>query len=179
MNQQWMSIVEYARQFDISDMTVRRRIKTGKIPAELKEGKYYIPVPANATHRDSPRPYSKETHRDNPVIYPHSRGTFKPSKNDGTVEFPLKAPSLQNAEKPVPIPNAHSVKTEISELLAVCRDAVSARQEAEQQKQIATSEKMDRIDTKIDLAMERIDQLSQKFEDMQVLIQMLDEQELS
>lgn len=44
MAEQWMSIVEYARTFAVSDMTIRRRIKTGKLHAVLKEGKYYIPV---------------------------------------------------------------------------------------------------------------------------------------
>jgi hypothetical protein len=50
MSEQWMSIVEYARTFDISDMTVRRRIRTGKIQAVLKEGKYYIPMRSSAKH---------------------------------------------------------------------------------------------------------------------------------
>lgn len=45
MAEQWLSIVEYARTFAISDMTIRRRIKTGKLHAVLKDGKYYIPVP--------------------------------------------------------------------------------------------------------------------------------------
>jgi hypothetical protein len=45
MAEQWMSIVEYARTFKVSDMTVRRRIKTGRLHAVLKEGKYFIPIP--------------------------------------------------------------------------------------------------------------------------------------
>ena len=44
MGQRWLSIVEYARTYSVSDMTVRRRIKNGKLQAQLKEGKYYIPV---------------------------------------------------------------------------------------------------------------------------------------
>lgn len=44
MAQQWLSIVEYARAYNISDMTIRRRIKTGKLSATLKDGKYFIPV---------------------------------------------------------------------------------------------------------------------------------------
>jgi hypothetical protein len=44
MAEQWLSIVEYARTFNLSDMTVRRRIKTGKLHAVLKDGKYYIPT---------------------------------------------------------------------------------------------------------------------------------------
>lgn len=46
MAEQWLSIVEYARSFHLSDMTVRRRIKTGKLHAVLREGKYYIPLDA-------------------------------------------------------------------------------------------------------------------------------------
>ncbi len=44
MAEQWYSIVEYAREFAVSDMTVRRRIKTGRLSAVLRDGKYYIPV---------------------------------------------------------------------------------------------------------------------------------------
>lgn len=46
MADQILSIVEYARAFQLSDMTVRRRIKTGRLQAFLQDGKYYIPVPA-------------------------------------------------------------------------------------------------------------------------------------
>ncbi len=45
--ERWYSIVEYARKFNLSDMTVRRRIKNGKLQAVLKEGKYYIPISAS------------------------------------------------------------------------------------------------------------------------------------
>jgi hypothetical protein len=44
MSEQWLSIIEYARRFKISDMTIRRRIKTGKLQAVLQDGKYYIPL---------------------------------------------------------------------------------------------------------------------------------------
>ena len=49
MTEQWLSIAEYARHFDISDMTVRRRIKNGKLQAVLREGKYFIPVSSSAS----------------------------------------------------------------------------------------------------------------------------------
>ena len=58
MAEQWLSIVEYARTFQVSDMTVRRRIRTGKLHAVLKEGKYFIPIPTgemrNGAHAASP-----------------------------------------------------------------------------------------------------------------------------
>ncbi len=44
MAEQWLSIVEFARRYKISDMTIRRRIKTGKLQAVLQDGKYYIPM---------------------------------------------------------------------------------------------------------------------------------------
>lgn len=47
MTEQWLSIVEYARTFKVSDMTIRRRIKTGKLHAILQDGKYFIPVSGN------------------------------------------------------------------------------------------------------------------------------------
>jgi len=47
MSQQWMSIIEYSRNFNVSDMTVRRRIKNGRLQAALKDGKYFIPVDAD------------------------------------------------------------------------------------------------------------------------------------
>ncbi len=42
MDGQWYSISQFARHHNLSDMTVRRRIKTGRLKAVLKEGKYYI-----------------------------------------------------------------------------------------------------------------------------------------
>ena len=65
MTEQWLSIVEYARTYQVSDMTVRRRIKTGKLHAILQDGKYFIPVPGQdgrgghataATPREVPAP---------------------------------------------------------------------------------------------------------------------------
>ena len=44
MAEKWLSIVEYARTYNVSDMTVRRRIKTGKLNAVLQDGKYFIPM---------------------------------------------------------------------------------------------------------------------------------------
>lgn len=57
MTEQWLSIVEYAKKHDISDMTVRRRIRAGKITAELREGKYFIKCSSSqpgASHSVSP-----------------------------------------------------------------------------------------------------------------------------
>jgi hypothetical protein len=61
MAEQWFSIVEYARRFNLSDMTVRRRIKTGKLHAVLKEGKYFIPVPVGVPQHSADESHFAET----------------------------------------------------------------------------------------------------------------------
>ena len=72
MADQWLSIVEYARCFNISDMTVRRRIKNGKLHAVLREGKYYIPLGDDDTKVPSRHQHSVEE-----VDDPGSRGFSK------------------------------------------------------------------------------------------------------
>ena len=49
MSKQWVSIIDYARAHNISDMTVRRRIKAGKLQAVMKNGKYFIVFNHHAT----------------------------------------------------------------------------------------------------------------------------------
>ena len=71
MAEHWLSISEYARRYSLSDMTVRRRIKNGRIHAVLKDGKYFIPsnetrhVSHSAQEEDSyerPRHQNQKTH---------------------------------------------------------------------------------------------------------------------
>ena len=65
MTEQWLSIVEYARTFQVSDMTIRRRIKTGKLHAILQDGKYFIPVAGNNTSNVRPsQPAAPRYHPD-------------------------------------------------------------------------------------------------------------------
>lgn len=69
MAEQWLSIVDYARATGISDMTIRRRIRTGRIKAELRDGKYFIPVDVD---------YTGEVRRDKK---PQSHSSSQPVKN--------------------------------------------------------------------------------------------------
>ena len=54
MSEQWLSIVDYARTNNLSDMTVRRRIKTGRLEAVLRDGKYFIKKEQIQNNRTSP-----------------------------------------------------------------------------------------------------------------------------
>lgn len=99
MTEQWLSIVEYARTFQVSDMTIRRRIKTGKIHAILQDGKYFIPVAGNNTSNVRPsQPAAPRYHpdRSTPIsttansspIYNSGPDTVRqvpPANNDGNV----------------------------------------------------------------------------------------------
>jgi polyhydroxyalkanoate synthesis regulator phasin len=67
MAEQWLSIVEYARATGISDMTIRRRIRTGRIRAELKDGKYFIPVEIEPD-LNSQRQIHSHTQKNNQII---------------------------------------------------------------------------------------------------------------
>ncbi|MBM4250931.1 MAG: hypothetical protein FJ146_03095 [Deltaproteobacteria bacterium] len=69
MTEQWLSIVEYARTFKVSDMTIRRRIKTGKLHAILQDGKYFIPVSGNAVNQ---RPNLPPRHPQDRVVVSES-----------------------------------------------------------------------------------------------------------
>ncbi len=70
MAEQWLSIVDYARATGISDMTIRRRIRTGRIRAELRDGKYYIPVDLNSQETDR-RAGNSNTHSHTQVVKNH------------------------------------------------------------------------------------------------------------
>jgi len=99
VEQQWLSIVEYARTFSISDMTIRRRIKTGKLPAVLKNGKYYISVSID----------------ENGIPY---RETKPATANNGPMEvmprphqprYP-EVRNIQSFQKPIPqVPNTTNI----------------------------------------------------------------------
>ena len=41
-NGTWIKLNEAAHKLGVSEITLRRRIKTGKIPHEFREGRYYV-----------------------------------------------------------------------------------------------------------------------------------------
>ena len=101
MAQQWLSIVEYARAYNISDMTIRRRIKTGKLSATLKDGKYFIPVDSEKLpRRDGDTP-----------SFPNSSPPL-PSANGVTVGSPTDSshPPESSHHQPNPFP-AHYIQS--------------------------------------------------------------------
>lgn len=108
MNDQWLSIVEYARCFQISDMTVRRRIKTGRLHAVLKDGKYYIPLQEEAEGQndsfDSPVNLREEIRTPNREFFSQNQERRVPQGNGNryqqikhvTPKKPQRYPVLPN-----------------------------------------------------------------------------------
>lgn len=131
VEQQWLSIVEYARTFSISDMTIRRRIKTGKLPAVLKNGKYYISVSIDENgipYRESKQTISASgpmevMPRSQQPRYPENRNIpgihkpMSPSINNQVESFIVKKtaqnPNVQNQPEKY-IPQTHTNNPQIS-----------------------------------------------------------------
>jgi hypothetical protein len=81
MAEQWLSIVEYARATGTSDMTIRRRIRTGKIRADLRDGKYFIAILNEQS--SGPQQLQNNTHANHASIQ-HNNESRSLIKNRGT-----------------------------------------------------------------------------------------------
>jgi len=177
MNDQWLSIVEYARQFNISDMTVRRRIKTGKLQAILREGKYYIPT-------------SEQRARTNETFTPRNQQQpvvkSRPNNFEVNTHTPIQQAPKQNYR---PQPKQSYIPTSITQtlqhrdqeatidattLLAFCEGSLQKLNETETRIEAQYQEKIARLESTIANRDLEIKQLSQQIEDLQVLVKILE-----
>lgn len=177
MSEQWLSIIEYARKFNISDMTVRRRIKTGKLQAVLREGKYYIPFGSideghRPSHRVSPPPppiVKSVPAAHTPIPEPPMR--YEPApRNQGTPHFVPHHISRELRE-----PNASS-RTMIdgNTLLAFCEGALKKLSDAEIRMEQQYQQKIAQLEAQVQAKQTEINQLFQQVEDLQVLVKILE-----
>ena len=168
MGQRWLSIVEYARTYSVSDMTVRRRIKNGKLQAQLKDGKYYIPVDYEKVSESSS--YMQGT----PVAAaskPLSGGI-----SDNSIVRPVKSVVANNI--PTSITNDLIAEKQISvdakDLIEFCNGAVSRISSIEAHLNAAFKNKLNSLEATVKLKDNEISQLRQKVEDLEMLVKMLD-----
>lgn len=94
MTEQWLTLAEYARKYGMSDQTVRRRIKSGKIPAVLKDMKYYIRVTGHEVSSVDSSPYN---------IAHEGR----PHRGHEPMPGPRTPPAMHNVVKSHPRPQNH------------------------------------------------------------------------
>ena len=187
MAQQWMSIVEYARTFAISDMTVRRRIRTGKLDAELRDGKYFIPVLSDASgnpirghvskgnlQQSHPKPQTTtvETIPVNPVSH------FKAS----VPAQPKRAPKVAALPKTSQIPQAviqqfegvPELQVSANSLINFCEKSILRQIQLGVESKMHLEQKIQNLHTKNHALQAEASTLKQQVEDLQLLVQMLE-----
>lgn len=197
MAQQWLSIVEYARAFSISDMTIRRRIKTGKLSATLKDGKYFIPVnvadlpqkeersqsqavmsehqqapnsfPAGYMSHDPPEPSHKAGAAERYGSLPWQKSQAQPSVED--------LPHLRSPQKwhpPEASPTEEPVSFDAKKLISVCESFMERL--AGQNEELARSfeNKILYLEKTVEIKEAKILELNQKIEDLQLLVEIFE-----
>ncbi len=182
MSMQWLSIVDFARHYNISDMTVRRRIKNGKLQAVLREGKYYIPY-GEAGHQEVPEEsFSAPTSPAPRAPHPESnRGASSALSSlvSGASRFDerreAKVSLSSSPEGTLGTPAEYSV------LVDFCNSALVRFNQAEEQiktsyqaKITALEERLKRLEAQLELSSSREARSKQEVEDLQLLLQLME-----
>lgn len=159
MSDQWLSIVEYARTYNVSDMTIRRRIKTGKLQAVLRDGKYYIPL-----RKEVVAAPEAVTVRPSPVVEaPVSAVTAKPVK---TFHTPLERSQVTSSSP--------AVENQMVSILGTCEKALQKISQNEQRMEEQYQAKIAQLESQLQLKDMHIANLEQQVEDLNLLIKILD-----
>ncbi len=177
MAQQWLSIVEYARAFSVSDMTVRRRIKTGKLQSVLRDGKYYIPVEVGvdggyikpSSTRPKPMinpPKKPEPPTENDFELIHSQRPHTPTPIHVQKEVRVLEPTtaFENLTQTKPDAGIVEVCQKMLTKLHNTEALMSSKYQAQMQALLSDSKRKD----------SEIGQLKQQIEDLQVLVKILE-----
>jgi len=191
MAQQWMSIVEYARTFAISDMTVRRRIRTGKLGAELREGKYFIPVDTDSNGnpvrgQPSISPLNHQSH-----VAPTRTAPELPTQPVPSIprHIPLSTSEPKTVQRrnlpstphiPATIASKIMTHTKASadalDLIEFCNNAITTQKELTKKTAKLHEQKEKTLTAQNETQDLEIQQLRQQVEDLQLLVQVLEQQ---
>jgi hypothetical protein len=201
MADQWLSIVEYARTFKVSDMTVRRRIKTGRLHAVLKEGKYFIPVPVGDVRATEDAPARPAAAPARPAAspmtvikgHPAAYRTITPAETNHAAPMsmpitPQAAPTMSMAPGAyADVPSEHIPETlrrpmlgtdaslvDTRALLAFCEAALRKFQDGERRVIERFKSKLETLEATLAGRDQEIKTLRQQLEDLQVLVQILE-----
>lgn len=175
MAEQWLSIIEYARAYSISDMTVRRRIKTGKLKAVLKDGKYYIP------HRNSEKAPSE------PLA--HFPSKPKPSQDQmiqmqrpAASRFDEEATSSLLPKNDIPESIRHPLVTfetslvNTQSLLSFCEQVIGKFEDQETHIEKKHQAVVASLESKIHFLQSEVNRYKQQVEDLQLLVKVFENQ---
>ena len=151
MEENWISILEYARQHQLSHVSVRRKIKTGRLQAVLKDGKYFIP-PGGAASQEAPE----------------KKGSSPSMDAGNSLSFLEEKKSLETLEPKALVDFCRQV-------LDLQREKEAAWAEAHKAKEAKEAERWLRCCKEMELKDKTIQDLEQKLEDTQLLLEILKE----
>lgn len=204
MADQWLSIVEYARETGISDMTIRRRIRTGRISAELRDGKYFIPVTvdqgsgqisavktgARTSHtviKSHPAP-DKTIQRPVPTVQRHTDSSMEFSAQERK-SAPTVVPSnpigprtqVQSQDNQAvpewlakPLVDAGMASVEARGLIEFCHRALEQARATVSSVEARYASRLESLNAQIAQKDQEIKSLNQQVEDLQLLVQILE-----
>ena len=207
MADQWLSIVEYARETGISDMTIRRRIRTGRIAAELRDGKYFIPVTVNETNgqllavkgnvrnnSNTTSPHSvvknhpsadRTIHRAMPVVERAeiSRNNASPHVANKAVGPAVNVAPTDNGFLPEalakPLVEAGMASVEARGLIEFCHRALEQARSTVASVEARFASRLDALHSQLAQKDQEIRSLNQQIEDLQLLVQILERKKTS
>ena len=194
MAEQWLSIVEYARATGISDMTIRRRIRCGRIKAELREGKYYIPLAMDSDAQSAPRAQRPES---NPSIVKSRPAQISSEPADARSPMPVvhRAPQfsqpvqvtqshIQVSSRDVPeslarpLIDAGLASVEARALIEFCDRALEQAKSTVQAVEHKYAARVDALNAELHNRNMEIKNLNQQIEDLQLLVQILERKKI-
>lgn len=159
VSEQWLSISEFARSYNLSDMTVRRRIKTGRLHAVLREGKYYIPASAGRN-----RPIGNQTFLNERTQMIHEPVLMEPARPAAraTNSFSESAEIKQTSK-------------ELKELREWIEQALQIYEQAKKDQELRHLAEVSALNAKIALRDGEIHQLKQELNDFKSLLSKINE----
>jgi hypothetical protein len=151
-NGRWLKLSDAARALEVSEITLRRRIKSDAIPCEFRNGKYYVFV--------SPDSFLPEE--------PPSRRTMNNSPNNLTNSLPSRNDRMRHFERPYERPSQRQNESSNERHF----EKFNERPNEKSQMDRALA---DRVDPKMTRLEHEVRDLRRMLEDQQTLIAMLEE----
>lgn len=163
MEEKWMSINDYSRSFSISDMTVRRRIRSGKLKAVLRDGKYFIHVP------DGHAPFPE-------MEIPPTSQPVRQRQQQGATHAPVQYSEFRHVPSHLAatLAGRDSVVVAAGDLLSFCESALRKFADFERRIVAENQTKIQALQQELGAKNIELKQLKQQVEDLQVLVNLME-----
>lgn len=160
----WLKLGEAAFALGVSEITLRRKIKAGRIPFELREGKYFVLVDGSAEFAETAVPEPQPTRMPTPQRMTPPRTNPAPqATTTPTLTRPRTAPvapqMVRATQQPMQSPSEHFSHS----LMSATIDHARLQARIDELEMLASQQE------------ETIIELRRQFEDQQTLIAFLEE----